>query len=160
MTGKDLIAIIDQQRVVKPEPFDAAGDLLDLLGRMGTGVTRVGPQRVGRPVFEVHKGPPETIRVVSPKNSVDRLHAVMQNRRIIMIPAEETGGRFRHRNHRNRCRFLRNENARSSMRCACYAAPPNRCLGIPPMCASESLGVGQFTRCRFCGGEVGPFCRC
>jgi hypothetical protein len=53
MTGEDLILIIDQDRIVKSKPFDAAGDLLDLLGRIGTSVTGIGAKRVGGPVFGV-----------------------------------------------------------------------------------------------------------
>ena len=53
MTGKDLIFIIDQYRVVKPKPFDAAGDLLDLLRRMGARIRRILAGN-GRTVFKVH----------------------------------------------------------------------------------------------------------
>jgi hypothetical protein len=38
MSGNDLAIVIDQNRVIEPEPFDAARDLPDLLRRMGTGI--------------------------------------------------------------------------------------------------------------------------
>ncbi len=34
MPRDDLVIVIDQDRVVEPEPLDAASNLLDLLGRM------------------------------------------------------------------------------------------------------------------------------
>src|SRR5882757_2503305 len=54
MSGNDLVVVIDQNGVVKAEPLDAVRDLPDLLGRVSAGVTWIGTQRVGRPVFEVH----------------------------------------------------------------------------------------------------------
>ena len=54
MSGNDLVIVIDQNGVVEAEPLDAARDLLDLLRRVGTRIARIGSQRMGRPVFEIH----------------------------------------------------------------------------------------------------------
>jgi hypothetical protein len=39
------------------EAFDAARDLLDLLRGVGPGIAWIGSQRLGGPVFEVHRIP-------------------------------------------------------------------------------------------------------
>jgi hypothetical protein len=44
VTGDDLIVVADQHRVREPEALDAAGDLLDLLLRVGGGVGSVRAQ--------------------------------------------------------------------------------------------------------------------
>ena len=38
MTCNDVIVVVDQYRVVEPKTLDAAGDLLDLLRRMGASI--------------------------------------------------------------------------------------------------------------------------
>jgi hypothetical protein len=58
MSGNDLIIVIDQHGVVEAKTLYTSRDLLDLLGRVGTGIAKIGPQRMGRPVFEVHIGSP------------------------------------------------------------------------------------------------------
>jgi hypothetical protein len=58
MSRNNLVIIIDQDRVVKTEALNASLDLLDLLGRMGTSIARIGSQREGRPVLEVHTESP------------------------------------------------------------------------------------------------------
>src|SRR5437870_5201821 len=44
MTGDDLMIVADQNRVGKPKPLDAVGDLADLLARMGTRIASIGSQ--------------------------------------------------------------------------------------------------------------------
>jgi hypothetical protein len=58
MSGDNLVIVIDQNGIVKAETLDTPRDLLDLFGRVGTGIARIRPQRVGRPVFKVHLGSP------------------------------------------------------------------------------------------------------
>jgi hypothetical protein len=54
MSGNDLVIVIDQNGVVEPETLDTARDLLDLLRGVGASIARIGAERVGRPVFEIH----------------------------------------------------------------------------------------------------------
>jgi hypothetical protein len=54
MASHDLIVIVDQNGIVKTKALDASGDLLDLLGRMGAGISGVGGEGMSRPMLEVH----------------------------------------------------------------------------------------------------------
>jgi len=84
MASKDLVAIIDQQRVVEAKPFDAAGDLLDLLGRVCAGVTRSKVAESGgagfRSSFESPMYYDGSIR--NPRKLLAVLAAVIQNQPI------------------------------------------------------------------------------
>ena len=54
MSGDDLVIVIDKNGVVEAEPLDAPRNLLDLLGRVGTGIAGIRSQRVSWPVFKIH----------------------------------------------------------------------------------------------------------
>ena len=54
VAGNDLVGVADQHRVVKPEPFYASGDLLDLLSGMSAGVAWIRVQLLNRKAFNVH----------------------------------------------------------------------------------------------------------
>jgi hypothetical protein len=65
MSGNDLIILVDQHGVVEAEALDASGNLPDLLGRVGTGVARIGSQRVGRAISKF-MGAPKRLEMRSP----------------------------------------------------------------------------------------------
>jgi len=54
MTGYDLVIVIDKNGVVEAEPLDAPRNLLDLLGRVGTGIAGIRSLRVSWPDFYIH----------------------------------------------------------------------------------------------------------
>jgi hypothetical protein len=54
MSGNDLIIVIDQHGVVEAKTLYTSRDLLDLLGRVGTGIAGIRSQRVSWPVFKIH----------------------------------------------------------------------------------------------------------
>jgi hypothetical protein len=57
VSGNDLVIVVDQNGIVEAETLDTPSNLLDLPRRVRPGVARVRSQRVGRPVFEVHRIP-------------------------------------------------------------------------------------------------------
>ncbi len=65
VSGDDLVIIVDQDGVIEAETFDAARNLLDLLGRMGTGIAWIRSQRVGG-LFSKFMGSPKKLGVEEP----------------------------------------------------------------------------------------------
>jgi hypothetical protein len=54
MSRNDLLVVIDQDRIVEPEPLDTPCDLLNLPFRMGPRVTRLGPERTQGQRLNLH----------------------------------------------------------------------------------------------------------
>src|ERR1700722_13447774 len=75
MSGNDLIIVVDQYGVVEAEARNAAGNLPDLLGRVGAGIARIGSQRVGRAVFKVHFESSEVLNNQEETPLLDRLQS-------------------------------------------------------------------------------------
>jgi len=53
MTGDDLTVIIDENRAAKTKAANAIGNLPNLLGRVGAGVSPIGSQVVGSDLFDL-----------------------------------------------------------------------------------------------------------